>query len=80
MIGAVLPLPPDPESKKLGLAATAGHPFRTHVLATDESHYQGARWWRKLNRYMSVVGLLVIAAVVTLTILGVRQKLGSQLS
>jgi hypothetical protein len=77
MIGAFLPLPPDPQSEKLPEASTA-HPLRTRVLATDESQYQGARWWRQLNRYMSVVGLLVIAAVVTLTILGVRQRWGSQ--
>lgn len=30
----------------------------------DEARYESAKWWRRLNRYMSFVGLLVIVAVV----------------
>jgi hypothetical protein len=81
MMGALLPLPRDPLSEKLGPAAPtnrAAQPLDARLLAADQHQYQGARWWRTLNRYMSVVGLLVIAAVVTLTVLGVRQKWGSQ--
>lgn len=33
---------------------------------------EAARWWRRLNRYMSFVGLLVIGAVVALIVIGVQ--------
>jgi len=32
----------------------------------DEARYESARWWRNLNRWMSLVGLLIIAAVVSI--------------
>lgn len=30
----------------------------------DEARFESARWWRNLNRYMSVVGLIIIIIVV----------------
>ena len=30
----------------------------------DERRYENARWWRSLNRLMSIVGMLIIAAIV----------------
>jgi hypothetical protein len=30
----------------------------------DEAKYENARWWRNLNRIMSVIGALLIAAIV----------------
>jgi hypothetical protein len=30
----------------------------------DEARYESAKWWRRLNRWMSLVGLLVIATMV----------------
>ena len=30
----------------------------------DEARYESAKWWRNLNRWMSLVGVLIIAAVV----------------
>ena len=31
---------------------------------TDEIRFESAKWWRNLNRWMILVGLLIIAAVV----------------
>ena len=35
------------------------------VGAIDENRYENARWWRNVNRIMSLVGLLIIAAIVS---------------
>jgi hypothetical protein len=32
----------------------------------DEARYENARWWRNLNRCMSVVGVVIIVVVVCL--------------
>jgi adenylylsulfate kinase-like enzyme len=34
----------------------------------DQARYENARWWRILNRYMAVIGIGVIIAVVSLTL------------
>lgn len=34
--------------------------------ALEEARYESAVWWRKLNRWMSLVGILIIAAIVSL--------------
>lgn len=86
MIAAFLPLPPDPKtllqqqmeergssSSRLDFPAEVE---QTRNGAADESRYQSARWWRTLNRFMAVFGLLIIAAVIVLVIIGVRQKWG----
>ncbi|KAL2201310.1 hypothetical protein P885DRAFT_26858 [Corynascus similis CBS 632.67] len=84
MVAAFLPLPPNPE---LELAQaengkdkySSTHPaFRKQRYAADEMRYQSARWWRSLNRVMSVIGLLIIGAVVALAIVGVREGWGHQ--
>ncbi|KAL8744646.1 MAG: hypothetical protein Q9190_003129 [Brigantiaea leucoxantha] len=31
----------------------------------DEARHENARWWRNLNRFMSLVGILIIAAIVS---------------
>ena len=31
----------------------------------DIARYENARWWRNVNRTMSVIGLLIIAAIVS---------------
>jgi hypothetical protein len=40
----------------------------------DERRYNSAKWWRNLNRVMSIVGLLVIGAIVALAVVGVKQR------
>lgn len=41
----------------------------------DTVRYESARWWRGLNRWMSILGVLVIAAVVCICILEVQVKI-----
>ncbi|KAI1497504.1 hypothetical protein F5X99DRAFT_432946 [Biscogniauxia marginata] len=86
MIAAFLPLPPKPISPmqernestaELGLPKEqAPEPFRRQPLPVDDTNYQSARWWRNLNRFMSIVGLLILGAVAALVVIGVRQRWG----
>lgn len=77
MLGAVLPLPPKPASakdveKSLGASEEDVQAAMMKHEAGDaerrwreERLWLKARWWRCLNRIMSVVGVLVIGAVVS---------------
>ncbi|XXG96710.1 ERMES complex subunit mmm1 [Hypoxylon texense] len=82
MIAAFLPLPPKPmlAMDERDRSTTEFHSSRDpesqqrrHVLV-DDSRYQSARWWRNVNRFMAVAGLLIIGAVVALIVIGVRQR------
>lgn len=73
MIASFLPLPPRPlfvmrerdqrdrSTGNLNMNENMAREFRP----MDEARYESARWWRTLNRGMSVVGILVVAAVVS---------------
>ncbi|KAK3302115.1 uncharacterized protein B0T15DRAFT_404370 [Chaetomium strumarium] len=82
MVAAVLPLPPNPKLRMLDVENSQGrfgspHPaFRYQQQLLDELRYESARWWRNLNRGMSVVGLLIIGAIIALAVVGVRQGWG----
>ncbi|EAQ90933.1 hypothetical protein CHGG_02868 [Chaetomium globosum CBS 148.51] len=80
MIAAFLPLPPNPKALDVENGEnkyTSTHPaFRYQKYAVDETRYESARWWRNLNRGMSIIGLLIIGAVVALAVIGVRQGWG----
>lgn len=78
MFAAVLPLPPQSSPEILERGRGIGHfdpkgklPFGPGPL--DESQYHSARWWRQVNRFMSILGLLIIGAVVALVVIGIRQ-------
>lgn len=86
MIGALLPLPKpsplamvqrDSSYSDLGVR-TQSHEYERHIESVDELRYENARWWRMLNRIMSVVGLLIIAAVVVLLVLALKQGWGTK--
>lgn len=81
MLGALLPLPKpsplamvqrDSSYSDLGVRSTS-HEFERHIESVDELRYQNAKWWRMLNRCMSVVGLLIIGAVVGLAVAAVKE-------
>lgn len=81
MIGGVLPLPkPSPLAmieryssiSDLGIRSRE-HEFERHIESVDELRYQNARWWRTLNRGMSVIGLLIIGAVIGLAVASVEK-------
>ncbi|ODA84227.1 hypothetical protein RJ55_02745 [Drechmeria coniospora] len=40
----------------------------------DVHRYGRARWWRNLNRAMSIVGLIVIGAIIALVVTGSKQQ------
>lgn len=77
MIGALLPLPPPVSLSSDDWAGAGGiKEARLSKLAEVDLRHENARWWRSLNRYMSVLGLLIIAAVVALVVVGVKQGWG----
>ncbi|KAJ4424983.1 hypothetical protein N0V82_000265 [Gnomoniopsis sp. IMI 355080] len=81
MIGALLPLPKpsplamvqrDSSYSDLGIRSHSNE-FERHIESVDELRFQNARWWRTLNRCMSVIGLLIIGAIVGLAVAAVKQ-------
>jgi hypothetical protein len=50
--------------------------LKRRIAQYDEMRYQSAKWWRTLNRVMSVFGLLILGAVAALVVVGVRQGWG----
>lgn len=85
MIAAVLPLPqPSPlamvqrDSSYSDLTArTRSHEYDRHIESVDELRYENARWWRMLNRCMSVIGILIIGAVIGLVVAAVKEGWGT---
>lgn len=82
MIAAFLPLPPQPQLDMIEQNHSTRHldPRRQKsqpMLTIDELRYNSARWWRNLNRGMSIVGLLMLGAIIALIIVGVKQQWGS---
>ena len=35
----------------------------------EQAQYENARWWRNLNRLMMIVGVFIIAAIVSQSLL-----------
>lgn len=42
------------------------------IATAQEIRYENARWWRNINRVMSLIGIVLIALVTSLAILGTR--------
>ncbi|KAI0526354.1 hypothetical protein F5B22DRAFT_154481 [Xylaria bambusicola] len=86
MIAGLLPLPPNPrlDMEEVGTSTTqlqppnefGRGPVYSRVALADETSYQSARWWRHLNRYMSIFGILILGAIVALVVVGVKQGWG----
>ncbi|XDG01204.1 hypothetical protein ABKA04_000819 [Annulohypoxylon sp. FPYF3050] len=81
MVAAFLPLPRKPtlameerDRSTTEFASESGEGPR-HILV-DDARYQSARWWRNINRFMAIAGLLILGAVAALIVIGVRQKWG----
>jgi hypothetical protein len=71
MIGAFLPLPPDPSTAIAANEEEVVGYDRAKALVrekyiTDEVRYESARWWRTLNRGMAVVGTVLMIVIVSL--------------
>jgi hypothetical protein len=79
-VASFLPLPicigtelkdKDYSTSHLDLEQGASIQGKTEMSA---SRYDRAKWWRNLNRYMSIIGVFVIGAVLALTITGAQQQ------
>lgn len=67
MIASFLPLPPRPAA---GQGKPTGTPDIEQAMDDDpgptgEARYQNARWWRNVNRIMSIVGVILLATIVS---------------
>ncbi|EAW08633.1 putative serine-rich protein [Aspergillus clavatus NRRL 1] len=69
-IAAFLPLPDKPSAAldENGPELEMALKVRLHDL--ERRRYENARWWRKLNRWMTPLGLAIIIIVVTLAAVG----------
>ncbi|KAK9423900.1 hypothetical protein SUNI508_03916 [Seiridium unicorne] len=83
MVAAFLPLPHqvtldvverDHSTTQFRIPETP-EPFARQTRWVDNKRYQSARWWRNVNRLMSVVGLLVVGAIIALAIVGYWQNM-----
>ncbi|KAG0637704.1 hypothetical protein HOY80DRAFT_1002415 [Tuber brumale] len=74
IIAAVLPLPPhaeitkEPKSNQQQLEYTADIEGARVTTAEEAEIYQNARWWRRVNRMLAPVGLVVIGAITALAV------------
>lgn len=83
MIASFLPLPPRStlDIVERGYSTTqfkipeTPEPLAKQTRATDKKRYLSARWWRNMNRIMSVFGLLVIGAIIALAVIGYWQNM-----
>ena len=82
MIASFLPLPLDPkgamEKRMAGGEGEYGvaEALKQRILQADENRFQSARWWRRLNRVMSLFGLLILGAIISLVVVAVKQHWG----
>ncbi|PWW80345.1 hypothetical protein C7212DRAFT_362155 [Tuber magnatum] len=74
IIAAVLPLPPhaeimkEPKSGQQQLEYTADIEGAKVSTTEQVEIYQNARWWRRVNRMLAPVGLVVIGAIIALAV------------
>jgi len=95
MIAALLPLPPRPirnmserDNSRSNLDSShdrenqheTTNDYTRQFGPMDEARYESAKWWRRLNRYMSFVGVLVLAAIAVLVVVGINQGWWRRLS
>ncbi|KAK0722361.1 hypothetical protein B0T26DRAFT_749774 [Lasiosphaeria miniovina] len=80
IIAALLPLPPNPKFEMLEEGDSSNSRFRRvqgefayQAQIIDGARYESARWWRNLNRMMSILGLLIIGAIIALVVVGAKQ-------
>ncbi|MCJ1381074.1 hypothetical protein MMC17_004183 [Xylographa soralifera] len=76
IIAAFLPLPHPPRTTP---SASPNEPNITHDIEKalgpfDQARYENARYWRIMNRFMSVVGILIIVAIIVLAVVGTRRS------
>lgn len=65
MIASFLPLPPDPTVVCTPTQNDVEQHYMQQFKPADDKSYQKARWWRNLNRIMSVIGTILIVTIVS---------------
>jgi len=74
MIAACLPLPVKPimnmqerdhSTSNLESGNDISNDYAHEFGPVDEARYESAKWWRRLNRWMSLVGILIIVVIVS---------------
>ncbi|EPE29700.1 hypothetical protein GLAREA_00860 [Glarea lozoyensis ATCC 20868] len=84
MIAAILPLPYNPvaemreheaetSSSQLDTSNQIANNYDRQFGRIDEKRFENAKWWRNLNRWMSVVGFLIIAAIIILVVVSIKE-------
>ncbi|KAH0490296.1 hypothetical protein TgHK011_001773 [Trichoderma gracile] len=80
MIGAVLPIPPKPERAMTERIYITGH-LDIRMEARHQRQYIHAerlherlKWWRRVNRRMSIIGGIILSLCVILVAVGAKQQ------
>lgn len=73
-VGSVLPLPGRPQSSDLEkrMSSDVEGRMRRNVAAVDELRWENAAWWRDVNRFMCVIGIVVLVLVIVLSVVKSR--------
>lgn len=69
IIASFLPLPPDPTVVCTPIQIDTEQHYMQQFGPVNDKAYQKARWWRNLNRIMSVIGTVLIITIVVLAVL-----------
>ncbi|OOF91104.1 hypothetical protein ASPCADRAFT_211383 [Aspergillus carbonarius ITEM 5010] len=71
LIASFLPLPKKPDTvSEEDVESQLEMTLRMRLFDLERRRYENARWWRKLNRWMNPLGLVIITIVVTLAVVG----------
>jgi hypothetical protein len=74
MFAAFIPIRPAAPSDDIERNDSSAQLDKQH--SQDDAVFTSAIWWRKVNRGMSVIGLLIIGAIIALIVIGVQQRWG----
>lgn len=80
MIGAILPIPPKPERAMTERIYISGH-LDIRMEARHQRQYIHAerlherlKWWRSVNRRMSLIGGIILSLCIILIAVGAKQQ------
>ncbi|RFU79197.1 hypothetical protein TARUN_3018 [Trichoderma arundinaceum] len=80
MIGAIMPVPPRLERDMTERNYSTGHldlrmeaRYQMQIINSERLHDR-VKWWRSVNRRMSILGAIIVSLCIVLIVLGVRQR------
>lgn len=84
MIAATIPIPTplgprinDTEHGHSQSKQSLRHDHGSQTQLVEDDMHRSAMWWRNVNRGMSIIGLLMLGAVIALIVVGTRQGWGT---